>query len=117
MNHTSKNFKQHELACKCGCGVNRIKKEALDKLQAIRDELGPLTLTSAYRCANHPVEARKARPGQHNHGHAFDISAPDGSMKFKIIEVALKHGATGIGIHKNFIHVDWRESTPVAWLY
>lgn len=92
--------------------------DALAPLQALREEWGkPMTLTSAYRCENHPVEAKKAKGGQHTLGLAVDIQCHSGWEKFKLVELGLKYGAKGIGIAKTFVHLDWREGTPVIWSY
>jgi zinc D-Ala-D-Ala carboxypeptidase len=36
------------------------------KLQKLRETYGsPMKVTSGYRCPQHPIEAKKARPGAH----------------------------------------------------
>ena len=115
----SKNFKSEELACSC-CGKEEIQQWALDKLQAVRDIVGrPLSITSAYRCSNHPVEARKltGKVGTHSQGIAFDIYVSSGTERHELITTGLMVGANGIGVDKNFIHLDFRETTPVVWTY
>jgi uncharacterized protein YcbK (DUF882 family) len=87
-------------------------------LQRIRDEIGPLGLSSAYRCSKHPEEAKKASPGQHFKGVAFDIRVPWGVKRMQIVELALKLGAKGFGFANSFLHIDWRVSSePVSWTY
>lgn len=114
---TSKNFKSEELACSC-CGEEHIQQWALDKLQMVRNSTGrPLKITSAYRCGNHPVEARKKKAGTHHQGIAFDIYTSNGAERYQIITQGLLAGATGIGVAKSFIHLDWRDDTPVIWTY
>ncbi len=44
----------------------------MDKLQDLRDEMGPLFITSGYRSLTHPSEAKKDRPGPHTHGRACE---------------------------------------------
>jgi len=113
----SKNFSSKELQCSC-CGSDGVQQWALDKLQLIRDEVNrPLTITSAYRCKEHPVERSKAKAGTHNQGIAFDILVSNGSERHQLITLGLLHGATGVGVDKNFIHLDWRDDAPVAWVY
>jgi zinc D-Ala-D-Ala carboxypeptidase len=113
----SKNFKSEELACSC-CGDEQVQQWALDKLQAIRDEAGrPLKITSAYRCINHPVEARKKKGGTHNQGIAFDIYYANGAHMHQLLRLAVLSGATGVGIAKNFIHVDWSKDRTAGWTY
>ena len=117
----TKNFKPFcdKLECQ-HCGEEGVQQWALDKLQLIRDDYGkPMYLTSAYRCDQHPNERVKSKPGTHNKGVAFDVFASDGIAKGKLLELALKHGAKGIGIANNFIHIDFdleREHLTV-WSY
>ena len=120
-------FKQKELACKCGCNTNKFDSEFLLKLNAIREECGfPFVITSAYRCKNHPIEARKARPGSHYTGKAVDVRC-SGAKSLEVIRVALKHGIERIGVQQKsgsqkFIHLDGctKEegfSCPDSWSY
>lgn len=118
----SKSFKAVELRCKCPhCNREKSHKvcpESLEKLQELRDAYGaPLALTSAYRCARHPSEASKAKPGQHSAGTAFDIKVIDGAMAFKVMKLAFALGFTGIALGNGFVHVDTRASIPVVWRY
>lgn len=115
--YSTKNFAAVEVSCSC-CGEHGIRKGALNRLQHIRETLGrPLRINSAYRCSDHPAEAKKAKPGQHHLGVAFDIACSNGAGRMEIVKAALDVGATGIGIHSSFVHVDFRESTEVLWLY
>lgn len=113
----SKNFSESELVCSC-CGKSGVQQWALDKLQAIRDEYGkPMTITSSYRCENHPVERSKAKAGTHNQGIAFDVHVYGGNDRYELVSLAMKHGANGIGVDKNFVHIDFRDSIRVVWVY
>lgn len=118
----TKNFKAVELRCQCElCGrevPNECDTFALRMLQKLRDKFGPLVITSAYRCENHPIEANKSSPGQHNAGVAFDIAVGWGSKRMMIVEEALKLGAKGFGFANTFLHVDWRlQGEPTSWGY
>ena len=117
MSASSKNFSAEELVCTC-CGESGVQQWALDKLQMVRNSTGrPLKITSAYRCKNHPVESRKKKAGTHNQGIAFDIYTSNGAERYQIITQGLLAGASGIGVAKSFIHLDWREDMPVVWTY
>jgi zinc D-Ala-D-Ala carboxypeptidase len=110
-------FYDKELTCKCGCGMT-VQPDFLKKLNDLRELLKvPLVLTSAARCPIHNVKVGGAPSSKHKDGIAVDIAAKDGNMKYKIIEGALKLGFTGIGIHKDFIHLDTRKESQVVWLY
>ena len=122
MEASSKNFTAEELRChcpKCNRQVpNLVQQKSLDLLQQLRDKIGrPLSLVSAYRCAEHPVEKRKTTPGQHNKGTAFDIAVGDGSEAYEVMKYAFALGFTGIARGNGFVHVDTRKSIPVNWIY
>ena len=119
-----KNFKDEELNCRC-CGEANDSlefRELMNEIQEMRDELGfPFPVTSAYRCKDHPIEAKKDRYGQHNVA-AIDINV-HGDQALKLIELALARGFTGIGINqkgeykKRFIHLDLRDGPRKLWSY
>ncbi|MGG5825949.1 YcbK family protein [Aeromonas salmonicida] len=118
----SKSFTAKELRCKCKlCNQNKphqVTPDALGRLQQLRDRVNrPLAITSAYRCPMHPEEAKKASPGQHAKGTAFDIAVADGSQRMQIVKAAIELGFNGIGIAKTFVHVDCRSGIPVIWTY
>jgi uncharacterized protein YcbK (DUF882 family) len=103
-------FKKKELSCKCGCNAIEFDLTFLAKLNDIREECGfSFPISSAYRCPNHPIEARKEVKGAHTHGKAVDILA-SGENALEIIRVAQKHGIQRIGIQQKgsgrFIHLD-----------
>ncbi len=121
MEARTKNFNpdvDKRLRCSCGCGGSGVQQWALDKLQLVRDDAErPLTITSGWRCRDHSSERQKAQPGQHNLGVAFDVAVNGGAQRYELIRLGLKHGATGIGVAKTFVHLDWREGAPMAWEY
>ena len=92
--------------------------EFLEKLDALREECGfPFVVTSGYRSPTHPEESKKTRPGTHSQGIAADIKITNGGSLYTIVNLALKHGFTGIGVAKSFVHLDTRGTTPVIWTY
>jgi uncharacterized protein YcbK (DUF882 family) len=99
-------------------GENRMCMEFLEKLDALREECGfPFVITSGYRSPTHPEESKKTRPGTHSQGIAADIKITNGGSLYTIVNLALKHGFTGIGVSKTFVHLDTRGTTPVIWTY
>lgn len=87
-----------------------MRPEFMARLQALRTEYGkPMTITSAYRSARHPIEAKKGRPGAHAMGRAADV-AVQGADAVRLVALALKHGFTGIGVQQRgagrYIHLD-----------
>jgi len=91
----------------------------LAKLDDLREICGfPFRITSGWRDASHPAEERKEKPGTHNQGIACDIAVSNGFQRMKIVHEALKMNAfNGIGVGKNFVHLDTRKTTPVMWTY
>jgi|TARA_B100000427_G_C15450250_1_gene569251 zinc D-Ala-D-Ala carboxypeptidase len=114
---TLKYFSRDEFACQ-QTGENEIQDVFLKRLDDLRDVCGfPFVITSGYRSPNHVLEASKSRPGTHSQGIASDIKADNGIDRRRIVENALRLGFNGIGIAKNFVHVDIRETDPVMWSY
>ena len=80
----------------------------LAMLDNLREEYGyPIKLTSTYRSPDHPIEAKKSKPGEHAHGAAVDIACVGGEATFKLVKAAIEVGFTRIGISRknNFVHV------------
>lgn len=81
----------------------------------------PTAITSAYRCARHPIEAKKAKPGTSSHcqGHAVDIAVRNGHEAFLVINMAMGMGATGFSYNAKlgFVHIDFRDTIEVTWNY
>ena len=112
-----KYFSIEEFNCQ-ETGENEMVEEFIHKLDELREACGfPFKITSGYRSPNHSIEKRKSKPGTHARGIACDIYVSGGSQRHTIIKEAMRLGFTGIGVAKTFIHVDIRETTPVAWQY
>lgn len=111
-------FTREEFKCSC-CGSEEMEDDFLFLLDELRDRCGfPFSVTSGYRCRNHPQEARKVNPGTHNKGIAADIKVYDGVQRHKIVTEAVKMGCfNGIGVADGFVHVDVRTTVPVLWTY
>ena len=80
----------------------------LAMLDDLTEEYGyPIKLTSTYRSPDHPIEAKKSKPGEHAHGAAVDIACVGGEATFKLVKAAIEVGFTRIGISRknNFVHV------------
>ena len=110
-------FTEEEFDCQ-HTGENRMEKEFLLKLDALREHCGfPFVITSGYRSPDHPLEAVKEIPGTHAQGIAADIKITNSAHRYSLIKAALEHGFTGIGVAGDFIHLDIRSSLPVMWTY
>jgi hypothetical protein len=68
----TKYFKDSELACKC-CGACPIDDNARFALNKMREELGPLYVTSGYRCIPHNKRSGGVLKSWHTKGKAFDL--------------------------------------------
>jgi len=121
------NFSYAELRCKCGqCASDgrEIAPALMDLVQTLRNLYGqPLVISSAYRCARHPVEARKAQPGVHTEGLAVDIAC-SGAAARQVLALAMGLPFTGVGIAQKgsgrFIHLDLAPASaarPRPWLW
>lgn len=115
-------FTAAEMGCKCGnCdGSAKMDHDFMVKLQNLRDAVGPLNISSGYRCKDHPAEAKKSNPGAHNQGKAADIYSIDSKNKFQMLVAAPLYGMVGIGVGKTFIHVDDGHefaNRPALWGY
>lgn len=121
-----KHFTLEEFKCK-HCDRNLIEKDFVDKLDALRETLGrPLRVTSGYRCPDHNQKvSTTGRDGPHTTGRAVDL-AVDGVTAFKLVQLAIQAGFTGIGVQQKginrFIHLDDLPATdrrprPTIWSY
>ena len=113
------NFTEAEFCCR-HCGKQEMKPEFMGRLQALRDVYKrPMTITSGYRCFDHPVEKAKAEPGMHSTGLACDVGV-QGADAHELLRLAMHLGFTGVGVQQKgggrFIHLDLR-SAPTVWSY
>ena len=99
------NFKPDEFRCSC-CNRLEVASELLDVLQKARNVLGPLTLTSAYRCGDHNSKVSSTGlSGPHTTGFAVDIHVSNSQHRKQILSY-FADKVTGLGIAKTFIHID-----------
>jgi len=119
----TKNFSLSEFQCKCGCKmpafVEENIKELANNLQVLRDEIGRLDLTNAYRCKDHNADVGGATNSQHLKGKAADIksNALDPKEIASYVDDLMKNEKFklgGIGIYNTFTHVDIR-GTRARW--
>ena len=111
------NFTKAEFDCS-ETGANEMQPFFLYELQKLRNTYGkPMRVTSGYRSPQHSVEAKKAKAGTHSQGIAVDI-AVTGENKWVLLKLAFESGAFyGIGVDKNFIHLDMNHSRKAVWGY
>ena len=116
------NFTPDEMKCS-HCGELKISSVLMDLLQQARDDLGPLTITSSYRCPEHNASISKTGPsGPHTTGKACDIKVIDSKHRKTLITYFAPE-VQGLGIAKSFIHIDilYEEDgfaqRPNSWVY
>jgi hypothetical protein len=118
----TKNFSKVELQCPC-CGLCEIDNTLLFCLQLLRDDCGfPLIINSGCRCDDYNrevggVEHSYHKPVKENGVWVRKTCAVDigwhkysASRKFDLYRLALKNRFLGIGVYKEFIHIDVRRS-------
>ena len=115
------NFSLEEFKCSC-CGLVDINSDLLDLLQTAREVVGPLQITSAYRCPEHNNNVSSTGlSGPHTTGKSVDIHISNSQHRKKLIDYFTSK-VTGLGIAKSFIHIDILTSDevphrPNCWLY
>ena len=88
--------------------MDKMDPKLLTMLDELRETYGyPIILNSSYRSPDHPIEAKKNKPGEHTYGAAVDIKCMGGEATFKLVKAAIETGFTRIGISRknNFVHV------------
>tara|TARA_A100000171_G_scaffold43631_1_gene45804 strand:+ start:897 stop:1172 length:276 start_codon:yes stop_codon:yes gene_type:complete len=91
-------------------------------LQQARNVIGPLQITSAYRCPEHNNNVSSTgETGPHTTSKAVDIHVSNSQHRKKLIDY-FANKVSGLGIAKTFIHIDILTSDEVAhrpncWLY
>lgn len=116
------NFRESEFVCR-HCGRVEMDPDFMHRLQGLRNRFNkPMTITSGYRCPEHPIEAAKASPGAHTTGKAADV-AVQGAEAHRLLAISLELNFTGIGVQqkgdKRFLHLDTinEGARPTVWSY
>lgn len=112
----STNFRVKEFACTDGTDPIFIDSDLVNVLQKIRTHFGKsVTITSAYRTPPKNKAVGGQTYSQHLYGNAADIKVSGVTPKkvAAYAETILKNKG-GIGIYKNFTHLDVR-TTKSRW--
>lgn len=115
----AKNLKMSEFECNCGCGDVKLDYRLINGLQSMRDIIGMITITSAYRCSEYNAKLKGASPkSQHLLGKAADIKTK--KHPYEVAKLAYIKGFRGIGVaankNYNYVHVDVRDVYSL-WYY
>ena len=115
------NFSLEEFKCSC-CGLVDINSDLLDLLQTAREVVGPLQITSAYRCPEHNNNVSSTGlSGPHTTGKSVDIHVSNSQHRKQLIDYFTSK-VNGLGIAKSFIHIDILTTDeiphrPNCWIY
>ena len=114
----SENFFLDEFECKCCGGVFSLDPMLVEKLQELRNRVGPITITSGTRCPKHNTEIytnigkQPTKLAIHTLGKAADITFPGIRDHMDDIRGLFN----GIGWANGWVHVDVRDKRT-EWNY
>jgi uncharacterized protein YcbK (DUF882 family) len=112
-----KHFRLEEFDCS-ETGENQMDEGFLKRLDNLRDECGfAFIVDSGFRSIKHSKEIVKEKGGTHTQGIAADIRVNGGAQRYMLVEMAIDHGFSGIGVAKTFVHLDLRPDNEVMWVY
>ena len=125
--YNTKNFKQSEFACKCGCGFGLkdgdIDTGLIDIAQKIRDYVGvPVRVNSGCRCVSHNARVGGVKGSWHTKGKACDLSCEKGGKAlFEAVKALWQKGEIP-GLRyciyyakKGFVHIDVGNERRNLW--
>jgi uncharacterized protein YcbK (DUF882 family) len=123
MGDLTTNISRHEVACKCGCGFDTADyettaavQEACDYFSQLLEGKCILIINSGCRCESWNKHVGGSKNSQHLYSRAIDHYIRGISIK-ELADYYLKKypDKYGIGIYKNFIHLDTKSGPPRRW--
>ena len=100
-------FTEKEVNCNCGCGKAFYNPQHYDRMLRLRNLIGiPLVVTSWCRCVAHNKAEGGSDTSSHLDGCATDIKAINPITRVKIAFYAGLVGMRGLGLGRDFIHLD-----------
>ena len=88
MSWESPYFTSEEMKCS-HTGLEKMDAKFMEMLTELRVAYAkPMRVTSAYRDATHPIEAKKTKPGAHATGKAADIAVERGEA-YEVLKLCL----------------------------
>lgn len=117
MGDISQHFSRHEIACKCGCGLDSMDGETLKIADEVREFTGrSITPSSGARCYeyNRTDTVGSNDLSQHPRCRAMDLPVPDPKKVYDWLceKYPDRHG---FGIYRTFVHIDTRTGGPARW--
>lgn len=114
MEKISKYFARHEVACKCGCGLDTIDAVTMRLADEVREYYGrPISPSSACRCEWWNGKEGGGQNSQHPKCRAIDLPV-DNPKKVYDWLCAKYPNQYGFGLYDTFVHVDSR-SEKARW--
>ena len=112
------NFMLNEFQCTGSGQVHdhvMLCEDLLGRLQKLRTAIGrPIIINSAFRCPERNRQVGGSPNSQHMLGKAVDIRV-NGMTPAQVAAEAEKIGFKGIGIYRNFVHLDTRTGANSRW--
>ena len=122
MGDLSENFSSWEFACKgkgCCGGSSPVAPRLIEALEKLRLRLGePIAINSGFRCLTHNRRIGSKDTSEHPKATAGDIKTRKHTPA-EVAEVAdtiPEFSNGGIGIYKDFTHLDVRTGDPARWM-
>lgn len=115
----TEHFTLDEFKCPC-CGKYDLPplQHLAEQLELVRPDVGPMTISSGFRCRPHNANLGGAAHSFHLIGLAADIACATDAARFRLVKSLLAHGWTRIGIAKLYVHADRGPApTQVMWTY
>jgi uncharacterized protein YcbK (DUF882 family) len=111
----STHFSRLEFACQCGCGFDTIDTSTLSIVKAVRNQFGPVVVTSGCRCEKHNARVGGSPNSQHKLARAADIkvSSTEPETVYHWVEKHFPHAS--LGLYDTFVHIDTRSDGPARW--
>ncbi len=107
----TKHFAWDEISCRCCQTVRVIPRlfDHMERLQKLREEVGPIRVTSGYRCLVHNQRVGGAPDSQHR-WIATDIQPLNVPLAqvYELVQSEDLFGLGGIGRYDDFLHLDLR---------
>ena len=93
------NFSRAEMSCRCGCGLDHMDEQFMRMLQQLRNQLGPLPVTSGVRCEKHNHESGGVIRSRLTFNLKEQIFGSLDLEPYSLVEEARRIGFSGIGIY------------------
>mgnify|MGYP006115268753 FL=1 len=108
-------YNRHEIACKCGCGLDSMDGETLTLADECRDFVGEsITPSSGARCFEHNVAVGSNNHSQHPKCRAMDLPVKHPKVLYDYLCEAYPN-SYGFGLYSWGVHIDTRSNGPARW--